>query len=56
MIHGDTTEKDERTLTHGGDPLDSSIPTPIRDIRAPNQMWAGIIAPSIPSSKGTTIT
>lgn len=45
-----------RLLTVGGDPLDSSKPTPVRDISAPNHVWAGTTAPNIPSSKGTTIT
>jgi len=43
-------------LTHGDEPLDSSIPTPAIDIRAPNQVLVGTAAPSRPSSKGTTIT
>ena len=43
-------------LTLGGDPLDSSSPTPKIDMRAPNQTRAGTIAPNIPSSKGTIIT
>jgi len=48
--------KTRRKPTLGGDPLDSSIATPTMDMRAPNQVCAGTIAPSIPSSKGTTIT
>lgn len=43
-------------LTFGGDPPDSSIATPKIDMTAPNQVRAGIIAPNIPSSRGTTIT
>ena len=43
-------------LTHGGEPLDSNIATPTIDMRAPNQVRGGTIAPNIPSSKGTTIT
>lgn len=43
-------------LTLGGDPLHSSIATPIEDMRTPNQVRAGIIPPKMPSSKGTTIT
>ena len=43
-------------LTLGGDPLDSSIATPKTDVRAPNQVRAGIMAPNIPSSNGTTTT
>lgn len=45
----------QKILTHGGDPLDSSIATPITDVKAPNHVRVGIIAPSIPSSNGTTI-
>lgn len=42
--------------TQGGDPLDSSIATPTTDMRAPNQVRAGTMAPKSPSSKGTTST
>lgn len=43
-------------LTLGGDPLDSSIATPTRDMRAPNQVREGTLAPNMPSIRGTTIT
>lgn len=43
-------------LTLGGDPLDSSIATPTRDMKAPNQVRKGTVAPKMPSIKGTTIT
>lgn len=42
--------------TFGGEPLHSSIATPIADIRTPNHVLAGIIAPNMPSSNGTTMT
>lgn len=45
-----------RQLTLGGDPLDSSIATPMMEMRAPNQVRAGTIAPNIPSSNGTITT
>ena len=48
--------KNHAVLTLGGEPLHSSIATPRADMRTPNQVWAGIIAPNMPSSKGTTIT
>jgi len=44
------------TLTRGDAPLDSSIPTPTIDTRAPNQVRIGTAAPRRPSSNGTTIT
>lgn len=43
-------------LTLGEDPLHSSIPTPRAEIKTPNQVCAGIIAPNMPSNSGTTIT
>lgn len=46
----------KKILTLGGDPQASIIATPKTDIRAPNQVRARMIAPNIPSSKGTTIT
>jgi hypothetical protein len=49
-------QKQGSTPTLGGDPLDSRIARPPMDMRAPNQVCAGTVAPSIPSSKGTTIT
>lgn len=44
------------TLTQGGEPLDSSRATPIRDVIAPNHVKTGMLAPSMPSSRGTIIT
>ena len=46
----------ENKHTHGGDPLDSSIATPMTDMRTPNQVRAGTTAPKTPSSIGTTST
>ncbi len=51
-----TIDNRETTPTHGGDPLDSSIPTPKMEMTAPNQVRAGTSAPNIPSSRGTKTT
>lgn len=48
--------KNHVVLTLGGDPLHSSIAIPTEDMRTPNHVRAGTIAPKRPSSKGTTIT
>ena len=55
-MKGETDNKHEIALTHGGEPLDSNIATPKTDMKAPNQIKEGTTAPNIPSSKGTTIT
>jgi hypothetical protein len=43
-------------LTQGGEPPHSSRPIPSSDTIAPNQVSLGIVAPKMPSIRGTTIT